>query len=262
MQFRLPAASFGWKMQSMKGNELTSIGIQMFDAELAKKKALLDSFIYNCSHSIRSPLKSLEGVVKLLSQYPNEISNDSLDYNGMLRGAAKRLREIVFQFEELRMNADKPLNVSEADFSKMMQRVLLPFESRLKTVSIQVNVHINQKGEFRSDISRIETIVSELISNAINFHDDQKIKREIQVYITASPSSCSIQVHDNGLGIRSMDLGKVFNLFFRGNETAQGSGLGLFIAHQITEKLKGTLTVQSTPKCKTIFSLWVPNRLR
>jgi signal transduction histidine kinase len=244
----------------MKGNEMTSLGNQILDAELAKKKELLESFIYNCSHSIRSPLKSMEGVVKLLREYPEVVSNDPIDYNLMLKNAADRMRTIVFQFEELRINSERPLNIKVADFHKMIGRVVFPFEQRLKELSIQLKVHINQRGDFHSDITRIETILSELIANAINFQDNDKTSKEICVYVTASASSCSIQVHDNGMGIRESDLGKIFNLFYRASESSQGSGLGLFIARQITDKLKGTLTVQSTLKSKTVFSLWVPNR--
>jgi hypothetical protein len=246
----------------MKESTFASPGLQILDAELGRKKEMLESFIYNCSHSIRSPLKSMEGIVKLLKKYPNLIVTDKVDYRQLLRGEARRLQTIVSHFDEMRLNAEKPLTITAIDVPKMADRIMKPFHPRFEALEIKANTLINQKGQFLSDAARIETVVSELVLNAIKFHDPAEGKRVISMYITASPASCSIQVHDNGMGIRTEDLSKVFDLFFRGNEKSDGTGLGLFVAKQITEKMRGTLTAQSAPGKNTIFSLWIPNRKR
>jgi two-component system, sensor histidine kinase and response regulator len=207
-------------------------------------------------------LKSIEGIVSLLRAYPEVVAKDEVDYNSLLRSAAGRIQTILLQFDELRLNSEKPLNLRAVELPKMVERVIEPFRPKLTLHGIELKMQINQKGQFHSDVARIETIFSELVANAINFNDREKKIREMSIYITASSSSCSIQVHDNGIGIRNEDIGKVFDLFFRGHECSAGSGLGLFIARQNTEKLKGILTVQSALRSKTMFSLWIPNRIR
>lgn len=234
--------------------------LQILDAELQRKKEMLESFIYNCSHSIRSPLKSMEGVVKLLRNYPDLVATDTIDYRQLLKGEARRLQNIVSHFDEMRLNSEKPLNTTIVDLAKLVERVVERFTPGITAYSIKAETLINQKSHFVSDAARIETIVSELVLNAIKFHDTAKSQRRISVYITASHASCSIQVHDNGLGIRAEHLTRVFDLFFRGNEKSDGTGLGLFVAKQITDKLRGTITAHSAPGRNTIFSIWIPNR--
>ncbi|MCI0750209.1 MAG: HAMP domain-containing histidine kinase, partial [Flammeovirgaceae bacterium] len=51
---------------------------------------------------------------------------------------------------------------------------------------------------------------------------------------------------DNGIGIAEEYVEKIFRMFFRANADSKGSGLGLYIVKGVVEKLKGTLSVQST----------------
>ncbi len=242
----------------MRERDISSVGLQFFNLELKKKKDLLDSFTYNCSHSIRSPLKSIEGLVGLLKEHP-EVAGDGSNYRALLKTEAERLQSIVFHFNELRINAEKDVCPRVIDVEMLLARVIHPFRSQLLKDDISLQTHINQKGDLITDSSRLEPILTELITNAIQFQDHTKEKKEIWIYVTASPSSCSIQVHDNGIGIRENDARKVFGLFFRGSVSSRGSGLGLFVVSQLVEKLGGSISVQAIPERGTIFSILIPN---
>jgi signal transduction histidine kinase len=64
---------------------------------------------------------------------------------------------------------------------------------------------------------------------------------------------------DNGKGIESAYLDKIFDMFFRASADSYGSGLGLYITRQVVKKLNGTIRVQSEPGQGTEFVITLPN---
>jgi len=112
-----------------------------------------------------------------------------------------------------------------------------------------------------NDGKRLRIVLSNLISNAIRYHDQRKENKYIKIYHHTSGSSFSLHIEDNGQGIAPEVHSKVFDMFYRGNESSLGSGLGLYIVKETLEKLSGTIQLSSTPKIGSTFSISVPNCL-
>ena len=66
-------------------------------------------------------------------------------------------------------------------------------------------------------------------------------------------------VKDNGIGISKELQEKIFDMFFRGSENSDGSGLGLYIVKESVEKLNGTINVNSVPGKGSEFRILIPN---
>ncbi|MBP9923956.1 MAG: HAMP domain-containing histidine kinase, partial [Bacteroidia bacterium] len=62
-----------------------------------------------------------------------------------------------------------------------------------------------------------------------------------------------------GIGISKELQEKIFEMFFRGSESSDGSGLGLYIVKESVEKLKGKIAVKSIPGKGSEFSILIPN---
>ena len=71
-------------------------------------------------------------------------------------------------------------------------------------------------------------------------------------------STLILTVIDSGQGIRNEIKDKVFNMFYRGTEKAEGSGLGLYIAREMVQKMNGTITFSSQEGKGTTFTVSVP----
>ena len=69
-----------------------------------------------------------------------------------------------------------------------------------------------------------------------------------------------IQVEDNGIGIPYNIQSKVFDMFYRGNEKSDGSGIGLYIVKQAVQKLNGLILLESEPEKGSKFTLKLPNQ--
>src|SRR5258707_10237539 len=109
-----------------------------------------------------------------------------------------------------------------------------------------------------NDGARMRVVLSNLIANAIRYHDHRKDQKYIKIYHHITESSFSLHVEDNGQGIPPEIHTKVFDMFYRGNESSQGSGLGLYIVKETLDKLSGTIQLCSIPRQGSTFSISVP----
>ncbi|WP_333820133.1 sensor histidine kinase [Ohtaekwangia sp.] len=93
--------------------------------------------------------------------------------------------------------------------------------------------------ELLSDRVRVQTIVTNILSNAIKYMDLQKQNPFIKIATQITEEVCDIRVEDNGTGISPAYQEKIFDLFFRASDQAQGTGHGLFIVKDTIDWLKG-----------------------
>ena len=237
--------------------ELTSQALQK---ELSKSKELIDNFIYSCSHGLRSPIKSMEGLMMLIKQCAADNYSERTLYTRLLINSISKARSIREQLEDFsRITLDcHPTDL--IPFRALLKSLTKEFEKQIDQYNLHVKVHILQKENFYCYARGLRSILTQLLSNALVFQRNGQTPEEISVFITASKYGCSVQVHDHGIGIAPALNEKIFTLFFRGSEKSQGAGMGLYIAREVTLKMGGTLSVHSSEQEGSVFSLWLPNQ--
>jgi two-component system, sensor histidine kinase len=115
--------------------------------------------------------------------------------------------------------------------------------------------------EISNDKTRLKIILNNILANAIKYQ--KKIpghRPRIKISSKHHRNRIVIDIEDNGEGIHPEIQSKIFNMFFRGNHSSKGSGLGLYIAREAAEKLNGNISVQSEYGKGTVFSLELENR--
>ena len=95
-----------------------------------------------------------------------------------------------------------------------------------------------------------------LISNAVQAIDGDGVVK-IRALVVKD-GMVSIRIKDTGRGIPEENLSRIFDPFFTTKDVGKGTGLGLFIAHDIIVRHKGTIRVESTPGKGTTFSVNIP----
>ena len=112
---------------------------------------------------------------------------------------------------------------------------------------------------FISDATRIRIILNNLISNAIKFHWlEGERKPYVRIALSMAGESYQILVEDNGRGIGEPHLQRIFEMFYRATDEAQGSGLGLYILKEAVGKLGGTVEAKSEVDKGTAFIILLP----
>lgn len=124
-----------------------------------------------------------------------------------------------------------------------------------------VEIQKNYASDFiiKSDIKRLHIILSNLITNAIKYHNYDQEHPFIKIDAMSDDEKIEIQIKDNGLGIDDEHLNHIFNMFYRASENGEGSGLGLYIVQDTVELLGGGISVKSEVGHGTTFTILLPH---
>lgn len=227
--------------------------------ELVKAKEIINEFIYSCSHAMRGPLKSITGLINLLQNDMNAGKEAPEKYCLLIMQCVSEMEAVLKQLEQSLENSKKNLTIEPVDLEYLVNDVVGEVKKATGITDINFNIQIEQTAYFYSDINCFRLILSNLISNAVNFNDDLKEHKFIDVLVNATKRSCSIHVNDNGIGIASDAQDKIFQLFYRGSEKSAGSGVGLYVVHEIVKKMGGSISVNSASMAGSNFFVWIPN---
>lgn len=229
------------------------------NAQLEKLNNELNKFIYSISHDVRSPLMSILGVVQLskASKKSKEVEN----YFDLINICVLRLDTFIRNVIDYYKNSNAEEIKDTIDFNELAKEVI----DSLRNIDPDVvfEPEVKQTAKFVGDLFRIDVVLKNLVSNAIKYRNpENKNAHCIKLKITANEKEACILVEDNGIGISNEHLQNIFKLFFRTGSINQkeGSGIGLYIVKEATEKIKGTVSVESTPLAGTTFKVVIPNQ--
>jgi two-component system, sensor histidine kinase len=222
--------------------------------ELETANTELDRFVYSVSHDLSAPLKSILGLVNVgRVDVPDK---QSVQYFSKIEKSVRRME--AFIGEVLDYSRSKRLQVAtDVIYVKELCQEIMDSQRDNEAIT-KINFDLSgiQVNELTSDRTRLKIILNNLLSNAIAYQKDiPGHQSQIKICTYKKQGSFVLEVHDNGEGIHENVLPRIFGMFYRGNENSKGSGLGLYIAREAAEKLKATLTVNSTYGEVTVFTL-------
>jgi signal transduction histidine kinase len=233
--------------------------LQKQNEELIKINSELDSFVYSVSHNIRSPLASILGLTNLAQLEGKPENNALLHYIELITKSIHKLDDTLKEILAYSRNARSEVSLEEIDIEQTIHQVFEGLNFMRGWHKIQKKIDIELGSPLYSDHYRLKVILDNLISNAIKYQDEAKPESFITVNVVVNPAKAVLKVHDNGIGIDSEYLPKIFNMFFRATQIADGSGLGLYIVKEMVEKMKGTVNLASALGEGTEITLTLPN---
>ena len=112
---------------------------------------------------------------------------------------------------------------------------------------------------FEGNQQLISIILNSLITNGIKHRNKNIGNAHIKINVVSDHKKAIIQVADNGVGIKSQDVDKIFDLFYRSDKNDFGTGIGLYLVKEIIGRLKGKIMVESAENAGTEFTVEIPN---
>lgn len=222
---------------------------------IEKKNDELDSFFYRISHDLKGPIASMLGLYNLVRL---EIRDETaLGYFDLYQSQLVRINNIVTDLINLtRMNHDG-LGKARINFRMLVDDCILSYHYLANFRKIRFTKQIDEDIRFMSELPIVNTILQNLIENAIKY---QRLDSEpyVGIFIRQADDHVEIRVEDNGQGIREQDLSRIFDMFFRANEGVQGTGLGLYILKRAVERLNGRVIVESEIDKGSQFKVLLP----
>ena len=238
--------SFIWF--KMKNNVMK---VKVEEAEASSKAK--SEFLSLMSHEIRTPINAIIGLTNI--NMMNKDLPESLKKNlSKIDSSAQFLLSLVNDILDMSkiQNYKMVINKQSFDMSKVINDIDELFISKKKEKNIKLTFDIDLKNKFfMGDSVRIKQIISNIVSNAFKFTDENgeiilTVKEDVKDGIT---SDILFSIKDNGIGIKEDKLNKIFEAFEQvsinyNNET--GTGLGLFICNHLVTLMGGDLKVKST----------------
>lgn len=224
--------------------------------ELEKANAELDRFVYSASHDLRAPLSSLLGLIEVARIDPGHVSRYMQMMKRRIHDMDEFIREIINYSRNSRMEvAYKPVNLNKAANDLIHE---LSFIEETKSIEI-VNM-IPDEMVIHTDGTRLKVILSNLVANSIKYSNSFADKSYLHLGAQRDEAGLTIWVKDNGLGIETEHIGKIFTMFYRAHENSKGSGLGLYIVKETIAKLGGEIRVESVAGKGSTFWIHLPQR--
>lgn len=216
----------------------------------------LKTFIYKSSHDIRGPLATIMGLVNVSRLELKE--NASTKYLDMIDVATKKLDYMLGELVKAMEIKDVEVFVDEIDFNTLTEEIFEKFLHFPGYSHLKIDKDILISEPFFSNKSIIETILQNLIENAIKYQKTYGVESFLRITIRGNNNEVKITVEDNGIGIEESIHNRIYDMYFRGNDTINGSGLGLYMVKKGVEKLNGEILLESEPDLGCKFTILLP----
>jgi two-component system, OmpR family, sensor histidine kinase CiaH len=219
------------------------------------------AFVADASHELRTPLSLIRANAEILERHREQPVNENIGSVGDIIGETDRLSALVGQMLTL-AQADSDtaaFSMATVDFSAIAQETAR--QMRLLAEPKRISLEIDADGPLTvsGDATRLRELVTILLDNAIKYSDPGTA---VHIDLKRNADTAELRVVDEGRGIESGALPRIFDRFFRADKARSremgGTGLGLAIAKWITEAHNGTIAIDSTPGHGTAVTVELP----
>jgi two-component system sensor histidine kinase/response regulator len=226
--------------------------------ELQKAYDELDKFAYSISHDLRDPLTGVLSAITYALGYDKV--KDIHELLKMMQGSILKLDQYIDSLRDYYLLRRGELLLKDIDFNEVANNLREFYQVSVERTQIDFKVEVDQPTNFKSDISLIELIMHNLLSNAFKYQRESEANKFIHVTIKVAKGIATIEVKDNGIGIPAEAKEEIFKLFYRASNQSQGMGFGLYNVNTALIKIQGTIKVESELGKGTKFTIQIPGK--
>lgn len=238
------------------------------DAMSERGRALdqMRRFIADASHELRTPLVAVRGYAELYRMGALKDKAKLDDAMSRIESEALRMSGLVENLLALaRLEEHKKLEKSDVDLLQLCLDSIKDAAAanpslKFKLVNLQGEAFVADPPHVKAELNSVKQILVNLLSNASRFAGEDKT---VDVALGQDKTSVIIEVRDHGEGIPSALRHKVFERFYRAdnsrNRETGGNGLGLAIVKAMVDAHSGTIEALETPGGGATFRVTLPN---
>lgn len=223
------------------------------EEDLHKSNEQIKLFSYRVLHDLKSPTVSIHGLTKLLqNKYGNVLQEKGRQWCEQIIKGADQIASLVEKVNQFIATRESPLTLEELRVKELFQINSNEFAARLSERRIALLAE-ETEAVVRGDRLALIRVLRNFVENALKYGGESLSTIRLGYHSTADFHVLSVR--DNGLGIRSENMQRIFGLFERGHpsSTIEGTGLGLAIVEEIAEQHHGSVWLESTPRVATTF---------
>ncbi len=236
--------------------------IEQKNKELEEVNATKDKFFSLIAHDLKNPFTTILGFTNLLISNLDTYDETKIKhFLSLIENSTKnthKLLENLLQWSRSQTGNIKfePQTIS---LKHILQEVVMIVEPQANKKEISIKSEAPEELQFEGDLNMINTIVRNLLSNALKFTN-----RNGSIYLKANKENESvvISIEDTGVGMSQQKCETLFEIHKKtstlGTENEKGTGLGLILCKEFVEKHKGTIKVESTLNIGSKFTVTLP----
>jgi signal transduction histidine kinase len=220
-------------------------------------------FLRSMSHELRTPLNAISGFTELLELgIRGAVTPEQLEDLGRIKRASRYLLGLIDDLLTIsRLEGARLVNLIPVAVDPMLVEVEGLSRNQAKARGVTLTVAPTDRGMFvAGDAERLQQILLNLVTNAIKFTSKGG---NVDLTCDGDASTVRVRVTDTGIGIRPIDIDRVFEPFVQVDReqttgSQQGVGLGLSISRELARAMHGDLTLRSTEGVGSTFTLTIP----
>jgi len=230
--------------------------------DLRRADQIRRDFVANVSHELRTPLTAIKGYVEALQDDPSD-PEERHRFLEIIDRHTTRMERLVSDLLRLaRIDAGQEIvELARCDVEDLLSGLVSDFGTAAKQKKQSVHVAVEPPAcQMVVDPAKLHDILRNLIENAVAYTPEGGT---IDIAATVKDGRYQITVADNGPGIPSEHLTRVFERFYRVDKSRArpgGTGLGLAIVKNLVGILQGDVTVANRPQGGAVFTVKLPIR--
>lgn len=255
-----PALVHEIRFWAVHGQDTRVISIRDVTAE-HEMQQLKSEFVTTAAHELRTPMASVLGFSELLldRELPN---GERREAAAAIHRQASRLTTMLNDFLDLaRVEARAGLDFRFAtiDLVELAERVVGEFRYMAPDRTIEVERVAAEPVDVRADAGKLEQVLHNLLDNAAKYSQAPAPIR-CRVGLDATGRAAIVEVVDGGVGMSAAERERVFDGFYRADQSGRtvGTGLGLRLSRRILEVHDGSIELDSEPGRGTVARIRLP----
>ena len=244
----------------------THDGYILIARDITKSKSLeeeRDEFVSVVSHELRTPITIAEGTisnVQTMSGHPNVTPKMIKDNVNLAHEQVIFLADMVNDLSSL-SRADQGMadDTQDIDVAQLTKELADKYSDEATAKKLKLELDLTPKlGTAHASKLYVEELLQNFITNAIKYTK----KGKVTIIAHRNKGNIDFSVSDTGIGISKPDQAKIFDKFYRSEDSrtqeVSGTGLGLYVAAKLANKLKTKLTLTSRLNSGSTFGFSLP----
>ncbi len=234
---------------------LSTETLQRENAQLKSDIKELEQFVHTVSHDLKAPLHSMMGLIGL-ANHPGTPPETVKEYLFHINKSVVQLNTFVQDLINYTRNISMDISGEKIQMTQFVNDIFQNLGYLVEAENLRLEVE-SPNLDVMGDYVRLKMILNNLISNAIFYSSGAK-DAFVKVSFENTAEGLKVKVADNGIGIDEQYHHQIFKMFYRISSDGTGSGLGLYIVKEAVDKLKGKISVESSPGKGAAFTVILP----
>lgn len=225
--------------------------------ELKNTELFRNDFIENVSHEFKTPLSAIEGYATLLQK--KDLSRDKqIEYTKKILFNTKRLSSLTGNILLLSRLENQEIEIQKENYSldEQIREIILLFEPQWTNKNLELDIEL-ESIYYIGNKELLAQVWQNIIGNAIKFVSNNG---KIHIILFKEKNKIKIMIADNGIGMNSDVIHRIYEKFYQGDEShsTSGNGLGLTLSKRIIDLHNGDIQVSSKEEKGTTFTIVLP----